>query len=70
MGIGPSVAIGGPLDPDEERALRIQQNRIYLAETEAAIETIEAHLRGTEEALVAKRAEAEQLRAALLEDEG
>lgn len=70
MAIGASVAIGGPLDPDEERELRVRQNRIYLAETEAAIDVIEAHLRGTGEALTAKRAEAEQLRAALQEDEG
>lgn len=62
------VAIGGPLSPDEERELRIQQNRTYLVETEQAIETIEAHLRGTQAALTAKRAEADRLRAALQED--
>lgn len=63
-------AVEGALTSDEERLLRVRQNLVYLADAIAAVDKIESHLAGTQEALEAKRNEVEWLRATLREDGG
>ena len=64
-----SVAIGGPLSPEQEAALRRQQRAELVAQLEAEVAAVEEKLSGWKEALSAKKAELREARSAKKGDE-
>ena len=64
-----SVAIGGPLSPEQEAALRRQQRAELVDQLEAEVAAVEEKLSGWKEALSAKKAELREARSAKKGDE-